>query len=140
MPTPPVRSVDMTSTSTRREGAVVALLGLALLAAACTGYGVQTTTTTATTPVEAGFTLDLSPEQIDAIVANGRNQTGRTDLTRDDWVRIAARVCEEGAWTADVQQAIVTDEGLDLNVPASQAMVTLLQIGVAACPELRPPG
>lgn len=97
--------------------------GVTVVAAACTGGG-----------------LDLSDEQIQEIVVNGVNQTGRVDLTEDDWVRIAERACAEGAWDEGVQQAIVDDEDLDRRVPPRDAKLTVFLTAVTACREQFPEG
>ncbi len=71
---------------------------------------------------------------------NGVNQTGRMDLTAEDWVRIAERACYEGAWDESVQQSIVNDEGLDSLVPPRDAKLTVFQAAVTACRERFPEG
>lgn len=96
--------------------AVTALVAVAVLAAACGGDG-----------------LDLTAEERQLIAQSGWNQTGRLDLTEDDWVEIVERGCDEGAWETDVQAAIVADWELDRNVPMVDAMVAVFTTTLLAC-------
>ena len=69
----------------------------------------------------------------------GVNMTGRMDISESDWVEIATRACNEGAWDWDVAKRIF-DEGIG-ELPPSAGMggaqaVWLLLTGT--CHELIP--
>jgi len=64
---------------------------------------------------------------MESVVLTGVNQTGRTDLSHEDWMDVARRGCSEGAWDWDVSQEI-SDEVLGSNVPEGAATVWLVTV------------
>lgn len=69
----------------------------------------------------------------------GMGVTGRTDISAFEWMNIATRACNEGAWDWDVARQIFDEDigRLGPNARAAEAQsVWLLVAGV--CPELVP--
>lgn len=64
---------------------------------------------------------------LESVVLTGVNQTGRTDLSPEEWTDVARRGCSEGAWDWDVSQEI-SDEVLGLNVPEGALTVWLITV------------
>lgn len=59
-----------------------------------------------TTPESSGPRVTVAESAFSAIEVLGINSTGRTDISQAQWVEIATRACDEGAWDHAVAEQI----------------------------------
>ncbi|MCP4966762.1 MAG: hypothetical protein GY926_16235 [bacterium] len=82
---------------------------------------------------DARYEIALSSSEI---ARHGANMTGRIDISETEWVRIATRGCNEGAWDWDVAEQIYEEELGDQPDPLGPQSIWLLL--TATCHELIP--
>lgn len=84
--------------------------------------------------VSCGSGLDVDPALAESIAEIGVATTGQLDISQDDWVRIAKKACENGAYLDPAQaERLAQLEGVvfvGTNRPVGE---TIQVIGEAVC-------